>query len=50
MHPGLGGDLLEGAVPLVVEEKIRGLVVGDIDVGVAIAVEIRGGRSHSPAL
>ena len=43
-------DLLERAVVLIVEEEILGLVVGDVDVRVAVEVEIGGGDAHGAAL
>ncbi len=46
---GVGGDFLEGAVALVVEQEILGLVVGHVDIGIAVAVEIGGGHAHGAA-
>jgi hypothetical protein len=34
---------------LVVEEKILCLVVGHVDVGIAVAVKVRRGHAHGPA-
>ena len=47
-HAGDEGDVLEGAVALVLEEHVRGLVVGDKEVAVAIGVVI--GRHHAQAV
>ena len=42
------GDVLEGAVALVLEEYIGGLVVGDKEVAIAIGIVI--GRDHAQAV
>ena len=36
------GDFFKGAVALVVEQKIFRLVVGDVDVGIAVSVVVSG--------
>ena len=43
------GSLLEAAISLVVEQKVLGLIIRDVDVGIAIAVKIRSSHAHSPA-
>jgi hypothetical protein len=48
-HAQLTGNFLERAVMFVVEEKILGLVVGDVNVGIAVAVVIRRSHAHGPA-
>ena len=45
----IGGDFFEGAVVLVVEEEVFGLVVGDVDVGIAVAVEVGSRHAHGAA-
>ena len=49
-HARWHGDFLERSVVLVVEQEVLGLVVGDVDIGVAVAVEIGGGDAHGAAL
>src|SRR5208282_757777 len=45
----LGSDFFKRAVVLVVEEEVLGLIVGDIDVGITIAVIIRCRDAHGAA-
>src|SRR5262249_20807973 len=42
----VGGDLLEGAVALVVEEEVFGFVVRNVNVRISVAVEVGGGYAH----
>ena len=46
----ISGDFFERAVVLVVEEEVLGLVVGDVDVGIAVAVKVGRGHAHGAAL
>src|SRR5208283_2764991 len=47
---GFGSDLFERAVFFVVEQEVLGLVVGDVDIGVPVAIEVARGNSHRAAL
>ncbi len=47
---GFRRDLLEGAVSLVVKQEVFGLIVGDVDIGVAIAIVVARGDAHGAAL
>ena len=44
----LHGDVLEGSVFLVLEEKVVADIVGQVDVRPAIVVEVADGDAHSP--
>ena len=49
-HAGRERDLFEGPVLLVVEQEILGLVVGHVNIGVAVQVEIGRRHAHGAAL
>src|SRR5208283_4179433 len=44
-----GSDFLKRAVVLIVEEEVLGLIVGNVNVGITIAVVIRGRDAHGAA-
>ena len=43
---GIERHLFERSVMAVVKEKVLGLVVGHVDIGIAVAVEIGGRHAH----
>ena len=45
-----GRDLPEGPFALVVQQEVLALVIGDVDVRISVAIEIRGSDAHGPAL
>jgi len=49
VHAGLERDVAEGAVPLVLEQDVRGHVVGDVQVLVAVPVEVPPHGLHAEA-
>ena len=48
-NTGVAGDLFKCPVMLVMEEKVLRAVVGDVDVGPAIAVEVSRSHAHGAA-
>ena len=49
-HAEIAGNFFEGAVVLVVKQKIFGFIVRDVNVGLAVAVKIRRSHAHGAAL
>ena len=47
---GRSADVLERAVPLVQEQEVGAAVVGDVEVGPAVAVEVGGDDAEPPAV
>ncbi len=48
-HARLHGDFLKRSVAVVMEQEVLGLIVGHVDIGIAIAIEIARGHTHGAA-